>query len=622
MLKNENIICISSIDWDFIWQGHQEIMSSLAANGNKVLFIENTGVRPPGIKDIPRIRQRIKNWLRSVKGIREERENLYIYSPLVLPFPYSRIARLINNYLILPVLDKWMKIMNFSNPILWTFLPTPLSLDIIDNVNKKILIYYCIDSFTVSSVSAKKIKKSEVNLLRKADLVFVTSNQLANYCSKYNPRVFKFPFGVNFEKFNKVNSENSSVVDELKDIPRPVIGYVGGVHKWIDQALIKRVAQNMPDYSFVFVGPIQTKLNLLTSLNNVYFLGKKEHDRLPLFVKSFDVCIIPYLIADYTNNVYPTKLNEYHAMGKPVVSTNLPEIISFNSENENLVLLADSGDKFSGCIKQALKANNEQLVSKRIESASKNSWESRISQMADLVQTALMQKDKTPVDWRMSFAKLFNSARRRSLKLACAAFIAYFLLFYTPMLWFFAKPLKISDVLAKADAVVVFAGGVGESGRPGQGYQERVQQAVSLYKQGLASHIIFSSGYTYIFHEPLVMKALAVSLGVNENAIILEDKAKNTYENVVNVDKILEKKGWRKIILVSSPYHMRRVFLVIRKNAPDLKVLYAPLMQSLFYRHGVNAEGKMVLRQANFVQLKGIVHEYIGILSYYFRGYL
>ena len=93
MIKNENIICISSIDWDFVWQGHQEVMSAFAANGNKVLFIENTGVRSPGIRDLSRLKKRIKNWFKGVKGIRKERENLYVYSPLILPFPYSRIAR-------------------------------------------------------------------------------------------------------------------------------------------------------------------------------------------------------------------------------------------------------------------------------------------------------------------------------------------------------------------------------------------------------------------------------------------------------------------------------------------------------------------------------------------------
>jgi len=60
MLKGKNIICISSIDWDFIWQQHQTIMSTFARNGNRVLFIENTGVRAPGVADAPRLIKRAK----------------------------------------------------------------------------------------------------------------------------------------------------------------------------------------------------------------------------------------------------------------------------------------------------------------------------------------------------------------------------------------------------------------------------------------------------------------------------------------------------------------------------------------------------------------------------------
>ena len=76
MLKNQNIICISSIDWDFSWQGHQEIMSTLARNGNRVLFIENTGIRTPNIKDFSRIKERILNWYKGTKGFRKQQENL------------------------------------------------------------------------------------------------------------------------------------------------------------------------------------------------------------------------------------------------------------------------------------------------------------------------------------------------------------------------------------------------------------------------------------------------------------------------------------------------------------------------------------------------------------------
>jgi hypothetical protein len=91
MATGRHIVCISSIDWDFVGQGHQEIMSRFAAAGHVVLFIENTGVRGPRFSDVPRLRHRLRNWSRGVKGFREDRPNLFVYSPIVLPFPYSRV---------------------------------------------------------------------------------------------------------------------------------------------------------------------------------------------------------------------------------------------------------------------------------------------------------------------------------------------------------------------------------------------------------------------------------------------------------------------------------------------------------------------------------------------------
>ena len=111
-----DVVCISSIDWDFIWQGHQEIMSTLAAEGQRVLFVENTGVRAPSVRDLPRLRQRIRNWWKSTKGFREERPNLFVYSPLVLPLPYSRLARWVNRVLMMRALRRWMRATGLYRP--------------------------------------------------------------------------------------------------------------------------------------------------------------------------------------------------------------------------------------------------------------------------------------------------------------------------------------------------------------------------------------------------------------------------------------------------------------------------------------------------------------------------
>lgn len=613
MLKNENIICISSIDWDFIWQGHQEIMSALAAN-NRVLFIENTGVRVPGIRDIPRLRNRIKNWLRGVKGIRKEMSNLYIFSPLVLPFPYSRFARWVNLRLILPVLERWTKAADFTNPIVWTFLPTPLSYDIIDNLVKKVVIYYCIDNFSASSDSVKKIRRSEINLLKKTDLVFVTSRALYNYCSQYNKRVNIFSFAVNFEEFEEARLRNDAPPEEFKNMKRPIIGYVGGVHKWIDQNLIKEAARRYPEYSFVFVGPLQTDISLLAEFKNVYLLGPKEHKELPRYINAFDVCLIPYLLTDYTKNVYPTKLNEYLAMGKPVVSSCLPEIVEFNKKYDNIVYIGRSPQEFSGHIKSALNDDSREASERRINVSMNNSWKIHIEKMSALIEQEIKNKNiSREAMWKENLLGFYRAARRKFVRFGLVCILLYLLLFKTSFIWFIAEPLRIVDEPRKVDAIVVFGGGVGETGSPGKSTIERARYAEELYKQGYAKKIIFSSGYTLRYNDAENMKLIVLSMGIPERDIILEQKANSTYENVKFANEILDKEKFDSILLVSSPYNMARASLVFRKIANERKIIHTPVLNSEFYDRGIGSR---------WGQIKAVFHEYLGIIYYWWKGWI
>jgi len=613
MLKNENIICISSIDWDFIWQGHQEIMSTLAAN-NRVLFIENTGVRAPGIKDLSRIKKRIKNWLKGVKGIRKEMDNLYIFSPLVLPFPYFRFARWVNLHLILPVLERWIKAMEFNGPIIWTFLPTPLTSDIIDNLDKKIVIYYCIDNFSASSVSVKKIRKSEIRLLKRADLVFVTSRALYDYCSRYNEKVYIFPFAVNFQEFEKARLKKEGLPEEFRNIKRPIIGYIGGIHKWIDQKLIKETVERYPEYSFVFIGPLQTDVSMLKKFKNVYLLGHKEHSQLPGYINAFDACLIPYLLTDYTNNVYPTKLNEYLAMGKPVISTHLPEIEEFNKKYNNIVYIGGDAKEFSENIKLALGRDSEELKNSRIEVARDNSWESHIEKMSSLIQEEIKQKNiNKEAMWKENLLGFYRATRRKIAKISLICIFSYLLLFKTPFIWFIAEPLKITDAPQKADAIVVFGGGVGETGSPGKSTIERARYAVDLFRQGYAKKIIFSSGYTFKYNDAENMKFISLSMGIPEEEIILEQRANSTYENVKFSNEILEQKKWNTILLVTSPYNMTRASLVFRKVADKIKVVHTPVSRPEFYQREMGSR---------LGQIRAIFHEYLGIIYYWWKGWI
>jgi uncharacterized SAM-binding protein YcdF (DUF218 family)/glycosyltransferase involved in cell wall biosynthesis len=613
MTKRPDILCISSIDWDFIWQGHQQIMSTLAADGHRVLFLENTGVRAPKIRDLPRVRQRIRNWWRGTKGFREERPNLFVYSPLLLPLPYSRIARWINRFMLVRALKRWMRATGFYRPIVWTFLPTPLALDLARAVDPQVTIYYCIDDLPSSSVGARRIVPSEKRLFREADLVFVTSENLRRRAAAFSSRVHLFPFGVNFEQFDRVRQSADPLPADLQQLARPVIGYVGGLHRWVDQALVAAVAERMPDATFALVGPPQTDVSALEQCPNIRLFGQRSHLDVARYVKGFDVGIVPYLLSDYTANVYPTKLNEYLVMGIPVVATDLPEIRRFNAEHGDIVEVASSADEFADAIRRSLHKSAPAVVERRMVVAHSNSWASRIAAMSELIDDAVARRAASSQRWDETLRRVYRQTRTRIAKTVLALAAAYLLVFQTNLLWQIAEPLRLTEPPRRVDAVVVFAGGVGESGKAGGGAQERLKQAVDLYRAGWAPYLVLSSGYVYSFREAESMRALAIDQGVPAANIVLEQRAANTYENVKFVDDILRDHGWTSILLVSSPYHMRRAVGVWHKVAPQIAVVPAPPLQSQFYDH---------VRGATFDQVRGVAQEYLAMFDYWRRGWL
>ena len=75
---------------------------------------------------------------------------------------------------------------------------------------------------------------------------------------------------------------------------------------------------------------------------------------MPAYVKAFDVGLVPYQLTDYTANVYPTKLNEYLAMGMPVVATDLAEIRRFNADHGDIVRIGAGAEAFAQAIRAAL----------------------------------------------------------------------------------------------------------------------------------------------------------------------------------------------------------------------------------------------------------------------------
>jgi uncharacterized SAM-binding protein YcdF (DUF218 family)/glycosyltransferase involved in cell wall biosynthesis len=578
-----------------------------------VLFLENTGVRAPKLSDMPRLRQRFRNWARGTRGFREERPNLFVFSPIVVPLPYSRVARWINRVFLVHAIRRWMRAVGASRPVVWTFLPTPLAHELIDHLDPALTVYYCIDDFASSSIEARRITRSEDAMFRRADLVFVTSEKLRQRAAASSSSVHFFPFGVRFQSFEEARRAQAPAPGDIAGLPRPIVGYVGGMHQWVDQELIAQVARRLPEITFVFVGPAQCDVSALRAVPNIRLLGGRPHAELPAYISAFDVGIVPYKLSDYTANVYPTKLNEYLAMGIPVVATDLLEIRRFNADHGDIVAVATNADRFADALAHALLDKEPSVVARRIDVARSNSWQTRIEQMTRLITGAVEYKARSAGRWDVRLRRAYRVARRRSVAAVAAVVVSYLLVFETPLVWLLAEPLKQAEAPRASDAVVVFAGGVGESGRAGGGYQERVKHAVDLYNQKLVPGMLFVSGFVFAFHETEVMRALAMDNGVPSDAIALESRADNTRTFVQRSAETARQRGWRRVLLVSSPYHMRRTLLTWHREAPDIEVIPTPVPVSQFYAHE---------RGASLEQIRGIVQEYAAIASYWWRGWI
>src|SRR5215213_2662827 len=309
MITNRDIIFISSIEWDFLWQIHQEIASRLAKVGNRVLYIENTGVRTPSLQDAKRVAARLKNSLRSLfsHGVREVSPNLHVISPIVLPPFGSYARRLINRRLLLPKIKRIARRLGMRDPLFWSYLPTDTAVDLIEmlRTRESAIIYYCGADFSQLTPHLDELRQSETTLLKMADVVFTFCPQLVKHCEKWNGNVHSVPAGVNLELFHdgessedETDAESSSIyrgiADTLSSLPHPVIGYVGGMHKFMDYGLLKELAQARPRWSWVFVGAVQVEINGLAQLPNVHILGQQPHPSLAHYIRQFDVCLIPY----------------------------------------------------------------------------------------------------------------------------------------------------------------------------------------------------------------------------------------------------------------------------------------------------------------------------------------
>lgn len=245
-------------------------------------------------------------------------------------------------------------------------------------------IYYCIDDYAAHpGVDADTIAACDDALSRRADVLFVAPPALLEPKRRLNANVVPAPHGVDVDLFAQACDPATALPELARDLPSPVVGYVGSLHAWIDVPLLEWLARERPHYCFLLVGHAHVPLDGLRALPNVRLVGSRPYAELPRWLKAFDVALIPYRLNRQVAHANPLKLREYLAAGRPVVSVRNPEIEKF----AHLVRIADGHAAFLEALDAAVDAGVGDTAPRRAAVADQ-SWERRVDDaLAQVVRT-------------------------------------------------------------------------------------------------------------------------------------------------------------------------------------------------------------------------------------------
>ena len=241
--RGHDVLCISSIDWDFIWQGHQEIMSTLAAQGHRVLFLENTGVRSPKLRDLPRLRQRIRNWWRGTQGLpRRAAEPVRLFAAgaaaAVLADRAMDQSRADDS--VAAALDARRR---FQPPD-GLDVPADAAGARVDRSSRPVaddLLLHRRPGVELAGGAQDHLERAG-DVPPRRSRVRDVGEAAAEGEPGFGQRSTFFRSRCSFQSFEEVRLGPRQAPDDIARLPRPVVGYVGGMHQWVDQDLAADVA--------------------------------------------------------------------------------------------------------------------------------------------------------------------------------------------------------------------------------------------------------------------------------------------------------------------------------------------------------------------------------------------
>lgn len=390
----KDIVFFSGIEW--YGQNRMpchHLVERLSAK-HRIFYINNFGaLRDLDRHDLGRCVDKVSGIFKGRQNphleVSPELENVHVWQPWVIPTPRVSFIQCLNVKLLEGSLRRMYAQYAIEEPILWARLSTPIVREMASRLEHSLLVYQSIDKFPEHPRIAESLREryrvSERALNEEADVVFCSARGLLEEKCVFNANAHFVPNGVT-EAFAQVTVRS---IPEMEVIHGPVVGFAGALGTATDIPWIVRLAQTMPDVSFVFLGTVDRSESLreLESLPNTYLPGLVPHADLISWFQYFDVGLMPYRLNEYQRYTFPSKMAEYLMAGLPIVSTRLPEL----SHYTDVVRLSDSVEGMATDVRDILANVTKEdpaLLERRREVAHSLTWEAQIHTIERELETA------------------------------------------------------------------------------------------------------------------------------------------------------------------------------------------------------------------------------------------
>jgi len=352
----------SQVVWEEVWQRPQEIALGLA-DYLPVVFMSPLQVH--------RLYDSVPNWQREFRVDRGH--GICVIQPLLLPGEYkSPWIFALNHRLIwaeaCAVLPPESEIVFLSN--------SPFSADLLGRLDWAQRVYDLIDDFPAFRWAPPNGRELEERWLGAANVVLSGTYALEERHRPRRPDIRFIPSGVRFERFH---NSTDMTPDDLRSLPRPILGYIGTVSDRLDRQLLEQLCREFGEGSVAMIGPVHGSFDMPQGIGNFHLLGPRPHGALPAYVRQFDLALLPFAVTEATQAINPVKTLEYLAAGRIVISTPVPDVVRFFSKE---VVIAPDRDEFVRLARHWLTADAGSLRQRGIERAREASWEKTVHQFA------------------------------------------------------------------------------------------------------------------------------------------------------------------------------------------------------------------------------------------------